>query len=56
VKRFENAAPAWLAQAPPCAFPIRVYPCHPWFLIILPSMILPICGLCSFRVNSCASW
>jgi hypothetical protein len=31
VKGFEKAAPAWLAQAPPCAFPIRVYPCHPWF-------------------------
>jgi hypothetical protein len=31
VKGFENAAPAWLAQAPPCAFPIRVCPCHPWF-------------------------
>ena len=30
VKGFENAAPAWLAQASPCAFPIRVYPCHPW--------------------------
>jgi hypothetical protein len=27
VKGFENAAPVWLAQAPPCAFPIRVYPC-----------------------------
>jgi len=30
VKGFEKAAPAWLAQVPPCAFPIRVYPCHPW--------------------------
>jgi len=33
VKGFENAAPAWPAQALPCvsvAF-IRVYPCHPWF-------------------------
>ena len=27
-----------------------------WFPITLPSMFLPICGLCSFRVNSCASW
>jgi hypothetical protein len=26
VKGFEKAAPAWLAKAPPCAFPIRVYP------------------------------
>ena len=33
VKGFENAAPAWLDQALPCAFPIRVYPCHPWFKI-----------------------
>ena len=31
VKGFEKAAPAWLAQAPPCAFPIRVYPRHQWF-------------------------
>ena len=30
VKGFEKAAPAWLAQVPACAFPIRVYPCHPW--------------------------
>ena len=30
VKGFEKATPAWLAQAPPCAFPIRVYLGNPW--------------------------
>ena len=35
---------------------IRVYPCHPWFSIILPSMILPICCLCPFRVYWCDWW
>ena len=25
VKRFEDAAPAWLAQAPPCASALSVY-------------------------------
>jgi hypothetical protein len=31
VKGFESTAPAWLAQAQPCAsLPIRVNPAHPW--------------------------
>ena len=30
-KGFESTAPAWLAQAQPCAsLPIRVNPAHPW--------------------------
>ena len=41
-KGFESTAPAWLAQAQPCAsLPIRVNPAHPWFKIHLPPIGLP---------------